>query len=344
MRWQAELLHYTYARVGMRSQLTALVSATDEPLGGFTCETCSVSNYKGRLGRETYEPLNKPGGICEWVKKPGPADEAVLIVDPDSAFIRAVPDARPLRRGEAYADAHDYMRPELEYNRLVLERHCRREFRSCVQPVGIYVLIRRDDLAALGPRWLQKAMEIRSDKVCRAKMPHSGWISRCWGTRSRRRSAACGTTSAALRRRPARARCIARLFTTASPSMRAAGTGRKSRRSRFYGVNGNTSRGSIPRWGRRQRRKGASCCAGWRSWRRRSVRRRTDIPEHLPERKGEVACTALFSCFEPSRDSAPQFGRAQSGFIVFAVASELDAWRNRFRVCRGKRFRRNAEH
>lgn len=130
MRWQAELLHYTYARAGMQSQLTALVSATNEPLGGFTCETCSVSNYKGRLGRETYEPLNKPGGICEWVKKPGPADEAVLIVDPDSAFIRAVPDPRPLRRGEAYADAHDYMRPELEYNRLVLERHCRREFRG----------------------------------------------------------------------------------------------------------------------------------------------------------------------------------------------------------------------
>lgn len=181
MRWQSELLHYTYARSGMRSQLTALVSATEEPLGGFTCETYGVSNYKGRLGREIYEPLNKPGGICEWVKKPGPADEAVLIVDPDSAFVRPLEPPGPLRRGEAYADAHDYMRPELEYNRLVLERHCRREFRGGVQPVGIYVLIRRDDLAALAPRWLQKAMEIRSDKVCRAKMPHGGWISEMLG-------------------------------------------------------------------------------------------------------------------------------------------------------------------
>jgi len=181
MRWQAELLHYTYARAGMRAQLTALVSATEEPLGGFTCETCSVSNYKGRLGREVYEPLNKPGGICEWVKKPGPADEAVLIVDPDSAFVRPVEQPGSLRRGEAYADAHDYMLPELEYNRLILERHCRREFRGGVQPVGIYVLIRRDDLTALAARWLQKAMEIRSDKVCRAKMPHGGWISEMLG-------------------------------------------------------------------------------------------------------------------------------------------------------------------
>jgi hypothetical protein len=181
MRWQAEFLHYTYARAGMRSQLTALVSATSEPLHGFTCETCCVSNYKGRMGAETYEPLNKPGGICEWAAKPGSPDEAVLIVDPDSAFVRAVEQAGPLRRGEAYADVHDYMRPELEYNRLVLERHCRREFRARVQPVGIYVLIRRDDLATLAPRWLQKAMEIRSDKACRAKIPHGGWISEMLG-------------------------------------------------------------------------------------------------------------------------------------------------------------------
>ncbi len=47
------------------------------------------------------------------------------------------------------------------------------------------------------------------------------------------------------------------------------------------------SRGSILQWGRRRRRKGENYCAGWRSWRRRSARYRTDIREHLPERKGE---------------------------------------------------------
>src|SRR5262249_13109721 len=156
-------------------QLTALVSNTEEPLQGFTCETFRVSNYKGRMGKDTYEPLNKPGGISEWASRPGPADEPVLIVDTDSAFVRPVAQTGPLRRGEAYADVHDYMRPELEYNRLVLERHCRAEFRTRVQPVGIYILMRRDDLATVAPRWLQKAMEIRSDKTCRAKMPHNGW-------------------------------------------------------------------------------------------------------------------------------------------------------------------------
>ena len=181
MRWQAELLHYTYARVGMRSQLTALVSATDEPLRGFTCETFSVANYKNCLGKEIYEPLNKPGGISEWVRRGGSDDETILIVDPDSAFIRPVQDPGPLRRGEACADEHDYMGPHHPFVQTVLERHCRREFRARVQPVGIYLAIRKDDLAALAPRWLQKTIDIRSDRLCRAQIPYGGWISEMLG-------------------------------------------------------------------------------------------------------------------------------------------------------------------
>jgi hypothetical protein len=181
MRWQAELLHYTYARSGMRARLTALVSATHEPVQGFPCETFSVSNYRHSLPGEVYEPLNKPGGICEWAPRAGRGDEAVLIVDPDSVFVSPVPDPGPLRSGEAYADAHDYMEPTLAYNKMVLERHCRREFRTLVQPVGIYVLIRRDDLAAIASRWLQKAIEIRSDKACRSRVPYGGWISEMLG-------------------------------------------------------------------------------------------------------------------------------------------------------------------
>jgi len=177
MRWQAELLHHSYARSGMRAQLTALVSDTGEPLAGFPCETFRVSNYRGRLPNDTYEPLNKPGGILEWVASGGPAAETVLIVDPDSFFVQPVSDPGPLGRGEACADAHEYMRPDLPFNRFVLERHCPHKCRAFFQPVGIYILIRRDDLAALAPRWLEKAMSIRSDKTCREQLPHSGWIS-----------------------------------------------------------------------------------------------------------------------------------------------------------------------
>jgi hypothetical protein len=177
MRWQSELLHYTYSQSGMQSQLTALVSATEEPLSDFTCETFPVANYKNCISTETYAPLNKPGGIAEWAATEGPEDATTFIVDPDSAFLRPVQDPGPLRPGEAYADAHDYMVPELPFNQKVLQRHCRRAVLGRVQPVGIYLLMRRDDLAALAPLWLQKAIDIKSDRVCMAGMPSEGWIS-----------------------------------------------------------------------------------------------------------------------------------------------------------------------
>jgi hypothetical protein len=181
MRWQAELLHYTYTRSGMRGKLTALVSETGETLSGFSCETFRASNYRACLPNEVYEPLNKPGSISEWAPRGEQPDETVLIVDTDSFFIRPVPDPGPLRRGEACADAHEYMRPDLSYVRFVLDRHCPPQCRAFFQPVGIYIVIRRDDLTALAPRWLEKAMNIRSDSASRAKLPHGGWISEMLG-------------------------------------------------------------------------------------------------------------------------------------------------------------------
>jgi hypothetical protein len=177
MRWQSELLHYTYSHTGMQSQLTVLVSATEEPVSGFTCETYTVANYKNCIPTDPYSPLNKPGGIAEWAGNGDPGSETIFIVDPDSVFLRAIPDPGPLSPGEAYADEHDYMAPDLPFNQKVLRRHCRRRALDRIQPVGIYMLMRRDDLAAVAPLWLQKAIDIRSDLVCMEGMPGEGWIS-----------------------------------------------------------------------------------------------------------------------------------------------------------------------
>jgi hypothetical protein len=181
MWWQSELLHYTYAKAGMEAQLTALVSETDEPARAFSCSTLAVSNYKDYFGSEPYAPLNKAGGISEWVISVDPHDEAVLIVDPDSVFVEKVRDPELFPHGEAYAEAHDYMAADLEANRIVLERHCSRRLHERVQPVGIYILINKVDLGQLAPLWLQKSIDIRSDSVCRRILPNNGWVSEMWG-------------------------------------------------------------------------------------------------------------------------------------------------------------------
>ncbi len=179
--WQAEFLHYTYGQAGMRAELTALVAATDEPERQFTGKTVRVANYKDAVPDAPLAVLNKPGGIAEWAALDGPGDETVLIVDPDSVFVRPVADPGPLASGCVYTEAHDFMSVDIPGNRTVIERHCKQEFRARIEPVGIYFCMNRAFLAELAARWLQKSIEIAADPVCREALSGTGWLSDMWG-------------------------------------------------------------------------------------------------------------------------------------------------------------------
>jgi len=181
MWWQAEFLRYTYLQAGMNAELTALVAATEEPEIQFTCNSIRVANYKDSVPNAPLLVLNKPGGIAEWAALDGPREETVLIVDPDSMFVRPIVDPGPLTEGRAYSEEHDYMCVDIPGNRTVIDRHCRQEIRARVQPVGIYICINRGCLAELARCWLQKSIEIAADPVCREALSGSGWLSDMWG-------------------------------------------------------------------------------------------------------------------------------------------------------------------
>ncbi len=181
MWWQAELLHHTYLKAGMQAELTALVAATGEQIGDFSCNALQVANYKDYVAIEPLLSLNKPGGIAEWAALDGPADETVLIVDTDSVFHGKVYDPGPIQDGEAYSEEHAYMRVDCPENKTVIDRHCKWESRGSVQPVGIYILINRGSLAQLARLWLQKTIEIASDPICREVLGGTGWLSEMWG-------------------------------------------------------------------------------------------------------------------------------------------------------------------
>ena len=180
MWWQAEFLRYTYVQAGMQADLTALVAATEEPEIQFACNSMRVANYKNSVPNADLLVLNKPGGIAEWAALDGPRDETVLIVDPDSMFVRPVADPGALTAGHAYSEEHDYMCVDIPGNRTVIDRHCRQEVRDRVQPVGIYIFINRGCLAELAVCWLQKSMEIAADPVCGEALSGNGWLSDMW--------------------------------------------------------------------------------------------------------------------------------------------------------------------
>jgi peptidyl serine alpha-galactosyltransferase len=181
MWWQAEFLHYTYSIAGMHSELTALVAASGEQEREFTCNTVPVANYADSVPGLPLRCLNKPGGIAQWAALDGPREETILIVDPDSVFVRPVCDPGPILANEAYSEQHDYMSPDIPGSRIVLHRHCREEVRAKVQPVGIYILINRACLAELARHWLNKSIDIAADSLCRDALDGTGWLSDMWG-------------------------------------------------------------------------------------------------------------------------------------------------------------------
>lgn len=181
MRWQAELLHHSYAKVGMDATLTALVAETGSRELAFPCPALRVGNYKDRCSGAALMCLNKPGGVAEWAAREEASRETVLIVDPDSVFHGAVPDLGPIPDREACAQEYDYMAVDIPANRLVLDRHCKAAFRAGVQAVGIYIMINRRSLCELSRLWLERAVEIASDPVCREALAGTGWLSDMWG-------------------------------------------------------------------------------------------------------------------------------------------------------------------
>lgn len=179
--WQAELLHHTFVKTGMRAGLTALVAPSSEPEHLFSCSTLRVASYADCCSGKPLMVLNKPGAMAEWAAIEGPRDETVLIVDPDSVFLRGVPDLGPIPDSEAYSEPHDYMAVDIPANKLVIDRHCKSSARPDVQPVGIYILVNRGSLLELARLWLERSIEIASDSVCREALAGTGWLSDMWG-------------------------------------------------------------------------------------------------------------------------------------------------------------------
>jgi hypothetical protein len=75
---------------------------------GTSAERCKHFPTSPIIGHRA-KALLPTGGIAEWAALDGPRDETVLIVDPDSMFVRPLVDPGPLPAGQAYSQEHDYM-------------------------------------------------------------------------------------------------------------------------------------------------------------------------------------------------------------------------------------------
>ena len=191
-RWQAQLLAYSHRRAQQAGPLTCLVSGLHNRDPVIDADFFTPNYFPHPVTGDRYAAYNKPAALMAWLREAPPAEETILLVDPDCIFLNAL--YRQAERGRPVAQSVFYMnlrqrpdlaqppagrRPALQTDwalvDALLARYCRRPER--VQGVGIPTLVHRDDLAALAPLWLAKTEMIRSDPDLRDRV---GWIAEMW--------------------------------------------------------------------------------------------------------------------------------------------------------------------
>ena len=174
LRWQADLLAYSHRKVNQPGPLTWLYSgsSTPPPFDGQVFQTRPYSPHP-RTG-DIYPPYNRIGALTEWLELSPPAEETLLILDPDCIFI--TPFDEPAERGRPVAQPVFYLHPAEMNNSKLIKRQGYKP--DSLDLVGIPLLIHRDDLRALLPAWMQKTEEIRNDPISRDVID---WIAEMWG-------------------------------------------------------------------------------------------------------------------------------------------------------------------
>jgi hypothetical protein len=171
-RWQADLLAFSHRRVAQAGPLTRLWSASERPVpfAGRTFRAESFSPHP--ISGDEYPPYNKPRALQAWLQEAPPAEDALLLLDPDCVFIS--PLAASVPRGMPIAQPMDYLDPARDAT--LTRRHCRKP--ELAQGVGIPILIHREDMVELAPLWLKRTEEIRDDRKSREL---AGWVAEMWG-------------------------------------------------------------------------------------------------------------------------------------------------------------------
>jgi hypothetical protein len=159
--------------VNQPGKLTNLIAASEQdgPPIGYEANCFYTQQMKyNRLTGDHYPALNKPNSLVEYIACTNPVDEVLHILDPDMVYVQQLVGSVSL--GQPIADIWSFMDPQKPVNRTVAERFCRKN-RGQIQPIGIPLLIHREDLQLFVVRWRDLTIDMRADQ---ATLKDIGWV------------------------------------------------------------------------------------------------------------------------------------------------------------------------
>jgi len=172
-RWQAELLIFTHRMFRQPGGITKLLaSGKDFCLHDMPAHV-HPSYRKHPFTGDDYAPYNKPAGIAHWLPRADFPEETVLILDPDCVFTNQV--TRTARRGRPAAHKVGILNPP--YKKDIADLF---KFKpEALEEVAVPILIHRDDLEMVAPRWLAVTETLRASDI--VKPDNHRWMIEMWG-------------------------------------------------------------------------------------------------------------------------------------------------------------------
>jgi len=179
MQWQADLLEFSWKRVGQDGELIRLVVTSDpNNLPAQKHARCvATTPWDADLENGEADPIcNKPASLLEWVYRDKP-EGTVLLLDPDCIFRAPVtkraapgfPAAQnwvDLKLGEPSPESPFGMGARFSF----LNEHCARTDLS-IAPVRAPTLIHTSDLRRIAARWFELCRVIRNSDRDEASHP-----------------------------------------------------------------------------------------------------------------------------------------------------------------------------
>ena len=157
--WTAELLWYSWQRMGQNEPLTFLSAGGAPPIPGAEVTAHPSASWDGA---DFYPPFNQIAACRHLLEADLAQSDSILLLEPDMVLLAPLDpmeasSGRPAGHGPWLWYGNEYMgitQPEIAG---------RSSHPELVRSVGVPLLIQRDDLAATLPGWLERTREARRE-------------------------------------------------------------------------------------------------------------------------------------------------------------------------------------